>query len=99
MGAIVTFTIVDTDILIDLDRGERDAIACVQRLEHHAALAISAVTQMELIVGCRNRTESHDLEISLRRFQILKITDQISDRAVPLLARYSRTCPCSIAVQ
>ena len=95
----MTFTIVDTDILIDLGRGERDAIACLQRLEQRAALAISAVTQMELIVGCRNRTESHDLEISLRHFQILKITDQISDRAVTFLARYSRTCSCSIAVQ
>lgn len=84
----MAFTIVDTDILIDSGRGDPDAIACLQRLEQQSSLATSAVTQMELIVGCRNKTELHDLEIFLRRFQVLKITDQISDRAVGLLQQY-----------
>ncbi|MGE0886142.1 MAG: type II toxin-antitoxin system VapC family toxin [Blastocatellales bacterium] len=84
----MAFTIVDTNILIDSGRGDNDAIACLQRLEQQSTLATSAVTQMELIVGCRNKTELHDLEIFLRRFQILKITDQISDRAVALLQQY-----------
>lgn len=84
----MAFTIVDTDILIDSGRGDNDAIACLQRLEQQSTLATSAVTQMELIVGCRNKTELHYLEIFLRRFQILKITDQISDRAVALLQQY-----------
>ena len=84
----MAFTIVDTDILIDSGRGDNDAIACLQRLEQQSTLATSAVTQMELIVGCRNKTELRDLEIFLRRFQILKITDQISDRAVDLLKQY-----------
>lgn len=43
---------------------------------------------MELIVGCRNKTESNSLEIFLRRFQIIKITEEISDRAVSLLEQY-----------
>ncbi len=43
---------------------------------------------MELIVGCRNKSELHDLEIFLCRFQVLKITDQISDKAVDLLQQY-----------
>jgi predicted nucleic acid-binding protein len=43
---------------------------------------------MELIVGCRNKAELHDLELFLRRFQVLKITDQISDKAVDLLRQY-----------
>jgi predicted nucleic acid-binding protein len=68
----VAFTIVDTDILIDSGRGDNDAIACLQRLEQQSTLATSAVTQMELIVGCRNKTELHDLEIFLRRFQIFR---------------------------
>lgn len=87
-GNNVALTIVDTDILIDSGRGDNDAIACLQRLELQSTLAISAVTQMELIVGCRNKTELRDLEVFLRRFQILKITDQISDRAVGLLQQY-----------
>ena len=84
----MAFTLVDTDILVDSGRGDHDAIACLQRLEQLSTLATSAVTQMELIVGCRNKTELRDLEMFLRRFQILKITDQISDRAVGLLQQY-----------
>lgn len=43
---------------------------------------------MELIVGCRNKTELKDLRKFLNRYQMLKITDQISDRAVDLLEQY-----------
>jgi predicted nucleic acid-binding protein len=81
-------TIVDSDILIDVARGDANAISCVSRLEKTSALAISAITQLELIVGCRNKTELRNLEKFLRRYQILKITDQISDRAVELLKQY-----------
>jgi predicted nucleic acid-binding protein len=81
-------TIVDSDILIDVARGDSEAINCLLRLEKTSALAVSAVTQLELIVGCRNKTELQDLEKFLRRYQILKITNQISDRAVELLQQY-----------
>jgi predicted nucleic acid-binding protein len=84
----MAFTVIDTDILIDVARGESDAIDCLQRLEKTSTLAISAVTQMELIVGCRNKKELKDLETFSRRFQVLKITGQISDRAVDLLQQY-----------
>ncbi len=84
----MAFTVIDTDILIDAGRGVQDAITCLQRLAQQSSLAVSTVTQMELIVGCRNKMELHDLEIFLRRFQLLKITEQISDRAVSLLQQY-----------
>jgi len=53
-----------------------------------SVLAISVITQLELIVGCRNKTELRDLKKFLNRFQVLKITEQISDRAVDLLKQY-----------
>jgi predicted nucleic acid-binding protein len=84
----MALTIVDTDILIDVARGEADAIKCLLRLEKTSALVISAVSQMELIVGCRSKKELQALEKFLSRYQILKITDQISDRAVDLLTQY-----------
>jgi len=43
---------------------------------------------MELIVGCRNKTELKNLEKFLQRFQILHISDQTSERAVELLQQY-----------
>lgn len=84
----MALTIVDSDILIDVARGEADAINCLLKLEKTSSLAISAVTQMELVVGCRNKSELKDLEKFLSRFQSLKITGQISDRAVDLLKQY-----------
>ncbi|MGI8566786.1 MAG: type II toxin-antitoxin system VapC family toxin [Pyrinomonadaceae bacterium] len=84
----MALTIVDSDVLINVARGDSEAIICLSRLEKISVLAITAVTQLELIVGCRNKTELNDLEKFLRRFQILKVTDQISDRAVDLLRQY-----------
>ena len=84
----MAITIVDSDILIDVARGEADAINCLLRLEQASALAISAVSQMELIVGCRSKKELQDLEKFLNRYQVLKITDRISDRASDLLTQY-----------
>ena len=49
--------IVDTDILIDAMRGDSAAISRLQSLEQQYTLTISTMTQMELIVGCRNKRE------------------------------------------
>jgi predicted nucleic acid-binding protein len=84
----MALTIMDSDILINVARGDAEAINCLSQLEKTSVLAISAVTQLELIVGCRNKTELKDLEKFLNRYQILKITDQISDRAVELVQYY-----------
>lgn len=84
----MAFTVVDTDILIDAGRGIPDAIARLQQIEQQSNLAVSTVTEMELIVGCRNIAELRDLELFLHRFEVLKITDQISDKAVELLQQY-----------
>lgn len=84
----MALTIVDSDILIDAGRGEADAINCLLHLEKNSVLAVSTVTELELIVGCRNKVELKALEKFLSRYQILKITDKISDRAVDLLKQY-----------
>jgi len=43
---------------------------------------------MELIVGCRDKTELQILTKFLNRFQILNLNEQISATAVELLNRY-----------
>jgi predicted nucleic acid-binding protein len=80
--------IVDTDVLIDAGRGLSEAIACLQDVEKRSVLAISAVTQMELLVGCRNKAELRALDRFLKRFQVVKLTEPISDTAIDLLRRY-----------
>lgn len=84
----MALTIVDSDILINIARGDAEAINCLLQLEKTSVLAVSIVTQLELIVGCRNKTELKDLDKFFKRFQILKISDQISDLTVDLLKQY-----------
>ncbi|MEW6130111.1 MAG: type II toxin-antitoxin system VapC family toxin [Acidobacteriota bacterium] len=82
------FTITDTDILIDAGRGVSDAIICLNHIEQKSYLAASIITQMELLVGCRNKTEVKELERFLSRFKIINITEEISENAVGLLKQY-----------
>lgn len=80
--------IVDTDILIDAARCIDDAVNCLQKIEDTSSLAVSTVTQMELIIGCRNKKELKSLEHFLQRFEILTLNEQISDTAADLLKTY-----------
>jgi predicted nucleic acid-binding protein len=85
---VAEFVIVDTDILIDAGRGVARAVTCLQAIDHQSALATSAVTQMELLIGSRNKKEQDDIEKFLSHFQIMKVTGPASDMAVDLLRRY-----------
>ncbi|MCL5999459.1 MAG: type II toxin-antitoxin system VapC family toxin [Chloroflexi bacterium] len=80
--------IIDTDILIDAGRRVPEAIACLREVEARSSLAISSITQMELIVGCRNRTDLRATERFLERFRIVKLDERVADIAVDLLRRY-----------
>jgi predicted nucleic acid-binding protein len=84
----VALIIIDTDILIDVGRGDKTAINCLKLIEQQFQLTVSAVTQMELIIGCRNKVELQELKKFLQHFQVLKLTEGITDRAVDLLEQY-----------
>ena len=64
--------LVDTDILIDAARNVENAIIRLGSEEKDAILRISTVTQMELIVGCRNKKELKNLANFRVRFEIVK---------------------------
>ena len=81
-------TIVDTDILIDVGRDVPEAAECLTRIEQHSVPAISVITQMELLVGCRNKAEQRHVERFLERFHVLKLTEQVSDTAINLLRQH-----------
>jgi len=81
-------TLIDTDVLIDAGRGVPDAIACLQSLQSTSALATSVITEMELVVGCRDKAELQVIEHFLKQFQIVKVSEAISDKAVELLKMY-----------
>ncbi|MEH2292382.1 type II toxin-antitoxin system VapC family toxin [Nostoc sp.] len=81
-------TIVDSDILIDAGRGILEAVKYLPNRKASSGLAISIITQMELMVGCANKAELQTLENFLKQFYIIKIDQAISDTAVDLLRSY-----------
>jgi len=84
----VADVIVDTDILIDVARRIPEAITYVDNLERRVIVGISSVTYMELLVGCRNKTEQRKVERFVRRFEIVKLNETIADHAIVLLQQY-----------
>jgi hypothetical protein len=90
MGArrVSDVTIVDTDILIDAARRITEAVACLDQIEHTSTLAISIVAEMELPIGCQNKTEQRNMERFLQRFQALRLNENTCDQAVELLRQY-----------
>ena len=80
--------VVDTDILIDTGRGVEEALVYLDRIEDRFSVSISAVTEMELIIGCRNKDELRSLEAFLNRFQRIELHGDITGTAVDLLKRY-----------
>jgi len=85
---VTRFVIVDTDIIIDASRGTKEAVSHLRGLKSSAELAISAITKMELIVGCRQKTDLLYLERFIRHFQVLMISELISGKALELLQQY-----------
>lgn len=85
---MASFTLIDTDILIDVGRNISEAVNCLQNIKSSSGLAISVVTKMELIIGCANKREMQILDSFLQQFHLIKIDDSISDKAVELLGLY-----------
>ena len=85
----VDMILIDTDVLIDAARNVNEAVNCLQQIEQQQlSPALSSVTQMELIIGCRDKSELRFLDRFLERFQIISVSEQISDTAIDLLKQY-----------
>jgi len=80
--------VIDTDILIDTAHDIDKATNYLKQLEQQFTLAVSIITRMELIVGCRNKKELKLTEDFLKRFNILNLNEDISLSADKLLLQY-----------
>jgi len=80
--------LIDTDILIDVARGVEEAIVYLEGLQEVQRATVSIVTQMELMIGCRNKAEMRTTEQFLQRFEVISLNEQISTAAVELLRTY-----------
>ncbi len=82
------YIIVDTDILIDIARGTKKTASFLNKKKEQTDIAISSVTEMEMLVGCRNKTELSHLDKFLTDYKRIKINAHISDEAVKLLRHF-----------
>ncbi len=89
--------IVDTDILIDAARKIPEAVDYLEHTETTMGLAISAVTQMELLVGARDKQAQQTVRHFLARFTVIKLNASISDVAYDLLLKYRLSHGLAIA--
>ena len=75
---MVQYLLVDTDILIDVGRGINVAINRLQSEAKNSTLAISTITEMELIIGFCNNVKLQQLRKFLRYYPIFKVNESIS---------------------
>lgn len=80
--------IVDTDILIDLAHENEVAINCLKKLEKDYQLEISAITKLEIIVACRNKTELKEASKFLEEFPINALSHEITHKTIELVSKY-----------
>jgi predicted nucleic acid-binding protein len=84
--------LLDTTVLIDLSRGNEQAADFIeQQRQKKTYLAVSAVSAMELIVGCRNKREVNLAQLLIAEFDVIPLSAAISAQAYNWLILYSKS--------
>jgi predicted nucleic acid-binding protein len=87
-SASIAAGLIDTDILIDASKGIADGIAFLTHQQSVSGLQISMISAMELIAGCRNRTELASTHQFLQRFTVWPVSANISRTALQLMESF-----------
>ena len=80
--------LVDTDILIDVANNISTAIDRLKLEAQSLSLVVSVITQIKLIVGCRNKTELQYLKKFLQDYELIAIDESVSIKATELVENY-----------
>lgn len=80
--------LIDSDIIIDGARGDAQAKEFLGKRATQHVLAISTITRLELLAGCRNSREWTLTQATVRQFSELELTPEISRIAVTLFDHY-----------
>ncbi len=92
MDAGMTALLLDTTVLIDLSRGNTDASDFIDsQRKSGVLLAVSVISAMELVVGCRNKREVANAQQLVSDFSVLQINPAISAQTYDWLLSYSKS--------
>jgi predicted nucleic acid-binding protein len=81
--------VLDTNVLIEILKGNRDTIAKVESFNKH--LTISSISAMELFFGALNKAEVKKLEKFVSLFDIIYPNEKISYTAMDLVKKYAKS--------
>jgi tRNA(fMet)-specific endonuclease VapC len=81
--------LIDSDVLIDISRGNQAAAEYVDALPE--GWAISQISAMELIVGARNIRDLAGIDAFLSTYVIVPLRGSAGTRAYELLKRYAKS--------
>jgi len=81
--------LVDTNILVDLTRGNGQAADYLDSLAD--AWSISTITCLELLAGARTQRETADLDLALSGYRAIPPNEDITRRAYYLIKTYARS--------
>jgi predicted nucleic acid-binding protein len=88
----MTGRLLDTTILIDLSRGSTDAANFVDSCQvSDIPLLISVISAMEVIAGCRDKTEVQKAKKLIADFHVLHLSPVESAKAYALMLAYSKS--------
>ena len=81
--------LIDSNVLIDVSRGNTAAIAYVDALAD--SWSLSQVTAMELIVGARDKRDLATIDGFLSLYAVIPLSDSIGAAAYQLLKTYAKS--------
>jgi predicted nucleic acid-binding protein len=81
--------LIDSDVLIDISRGNQAARDYVDALPE--AWAISQVSALELIVGARDKQDLANLHAFLSAYVVVPLNHSIGSKAYELLRMYAKS--------
>lgn len=85
----VEIVLLDTNILIDILKGDQETIEKVQNF--YKNLAISSITEMELSYGALNKAELKKLERFVSLFKVVHLDEKASLLATKLIKKYAKS--------
>ncbi len=84
----------DTNILIDLFSGRREAKEALEAWPPQHA--ISMITWMEVMAGAKKYHQEHRTRIALNAFEVIGVSPEIAERSVNLRQEYGMKLPDAI---